>query len=123
MKIGIKIKQKQRMVSKPEWLNTIEVGRDIIYKGYAVKRIPLQNWDKFILYMLPASLSQGQISYIEVCNTWIIYHFKKYEDIEIERADEIFRQAQDLCRSAGKALEELGFELDLLNYGTVQEAK
>lgn len=100
---------KNDLIQKPSWLSSI---RNVQKRnGLTIKRVPLNNWDKFIVYFNYQDFNG--LDNIEICNTKIIYNFrKKIGEQFVSSKEELVDHKKDLilnCKQARSFLQEKGF--------------
>ena len=110
-----KLRFKQRIINKPAWLRGISEGSLRVHNGYTIKRVRMQNWDKFILYVM-APEAIGGLHNIEVGTQWVIYNFnrRKFDSVVSSAAelDEFLTMRKEDCITAAAKLHTMGFDID-----------
>lgn len=115
-KISIhKLRFKQELINKPSWLYQINATNSQ-YRGFVVKRIHMNNWDKFILYHKDTDKDTfGGIHNIEVCNNYVIYNFRRSREDSVVSTVKGLQNFLDEriadCKQIKILLESKGFQI------------
>ena len=113
----------QDLITKGNWLyglpyNRIKKRGKIAYwssyKGYDVRKAPMNNWDRYIIYIRDYDKYSG-LANIEIDNNVVIYNFIKKRDI-IKTGEELLANLDNLVVNCLKVKEEvlendLGFKI------------
>lgn len=106
------IRYKQPLIHKPGWL--YQITKIAQHDGVVVKRVILNNWDKFLIQLHNYKNYNG-IDNIEICNNIVIYNFRlTLEDSlvsTIEELDSFKEERIKGCVQGRQKLEQIGFEL------------